>query len=155
MMMFKRWRQSGTKDDYERYRNLKSLAKRSVAAAKVAHYNCLYEDLDTPEGANKIYRLASTRHHATQDTRHVKNIKDNHGQILRDPSAILQRWSEHFSAICNVEFLHPPIHPADPVLGPVFLISPQEVGKALMKIKNGKAPRPDDIPTEAWKLLGG
>ncbi|XP_067122759.1 craniofacial development protein 2-like [Centruroides vittatus] len=59
-MMFKRWWQSGTKDDYQRYRNLKSLANRAVAAAKVAHYNRLYEDLDTPEGANKIYRLAST-----------------------------------------------------------------------------------------------
>lgn len=64
--------------------------------------------------------------------------------------AILKCWSEHFSAICNEEFPHTPIQSAVPVSGPVLPISTVEV----RKMKNGTVTGPDDVPAEAWKLLG-
>ncbi|ROL42668.1 RNA-directed DNA polymerase from mobile element jockey [Anabarilius grahami] len=131
-----------------------SAAKRTVATAKSAHYDQLYADLDTPEGENKIYRLANARHRSTQDIGQIKSIKDDDHQVLRDPAAILRRWSKYFSGISNQEFPHPPIESAAPVFGPVPPITPAEVELAMKKIKNCKAAGPDDIPVEVWKLLG-
>ncbi|XP_046398182.1 uncharacterized protein LOC124164987 [Ischnura elegans] len=152
-MAFKKWRETNHIVDYEQYRTKKSAAKRAVAKAKT-HYDQLYADLDTPGGENKIYRLANSRYRATQDFSQVKCIKNDDHQILRDPPAILRRWREHFSTICNTEFLHPPIISADPISEPVQHISEAEVATAIKKMKNGKATGPDDIPAEVWKLLG-
>ncbi|XP_046397773.1 uncharacterized protein LOC124164487 [Ischnura elegans] len=153
-MAFKKWRETNHIVDCEQYRTKKSAAKRAIAKAKTAHYDQLYADLDTPGGENKIYRLANSRHRATQDFSQVKCIKNDDHQILRDPPAILRRWREHFSAICNTEFPHPPIISADPISGPVQHISEAEVDAAIKEMKNGKATGPDDIPAEVWKLLG-
>ncbi|XP_051785415.1 uncharacterized protein LOC127528739, partial [Erpetoichthys calabaricus] len=70
----KKWRQSREDEDYQRYKSLK--AKKAVTVAKTAHYDQLYHDLDEPGGANKIYRLASSRHCSTKDIGQVKHIKD-------------------------------------------------------------------------------
>jgi hypothetical protein len=78
-----------------------------VAAAKAAHYNQLYEGLNTQEGAGAIYRLANARHRSTQDIDPIKQIKDNNRQVLRDSSSMLRRWSEYFWKISKEEFLQP------------------------------------------------
>ncbi|XDV17916.1 hypothetical protein PO909_023707 [Leuciscus waleckii] len=114
----------------------------------------LYAQLDTPEGANQIYKLANARHRSTLDIGQVINIKDSNHQVLRDPPAILQRWILYFDSICNMEFLHPLITSSAPILRPVPQISLAEVEFAVRKMKKGKAPGPDNIPAEAWKLLG-
>uniref|UniRef100_W5MWR3 Endonuclease/exonuclease/phosphatase domain-containing protein n=1 Tax=Lepisosteus oculatus TaxID=7918 RepID=W5MWR3_LEPOC len=52
------------KDAYKTWRQtkpLKSTAKHTVATSKAAHYQDLYDQLDTPGGANKIYKLARAR----------------------------------------------------------------------------------------------
>lgn len=151
---FKTWFCSRTDADYQRYKILKSAAKRAVAVAKATHYNQLYEDLNTPEGTNDIFRLASARHRSTQDIGQVKHIKNANQQVLREPRDILQRWSEYFGGMCNEEFPHPPIRSIDPILGPVPLITVEEVEEAVRKMKNRKATGPDDIPAEVWKILG-
>ncbi|XP_061422345.1 mucin-like protein [Lethenteron reissneri] len=48
-LAFKKWRQTLTDLDYQHYRNCKSAAKRVVAAVKLAQYDQLYVELDTPE----------------------------------------------------------------------------------------------------------
>ncbi|XP_046405450.1 uncharacterized protein LOC124170635 [Ischnura elegans] len=153
-MAFKKWSETNDIVDYEQYRTKKSAAKRAVAKAKTIHYDQQYADLDTPGGENKIYRLANSRHRATQDVGQVKCIKSDDHQILRDPPAIIRRWREHFSTICNTESPHPPIIVVDPIPGPVQHISEAEVAATIKKMKNGKTTGPDDIPSEVWKLLG-
>uniref|UniRef100_W5NK01 ribonuclease H n=1 Tax=Lepisosteus oculatus TaxID=7918 RepID=W5NK01_LEPOC len=149
---FKTWFQSRNDVDYQHYKTLRSAAKRAVAAAKTGHCDQLYEDLDTPEGANKIYRLA--RHRSTQDTGQVRQVKDDDHQVPRDPPVILSSWSDYFSRICNEEFLHPPIRSTDPILRPIPPITTAEVEAAIKKMRNGKTTGPDDIPAEVWKILG-
>lgn len=39
-------------------RSLGGTAKKALAAATALHYDQLYEELDMPGGANKVYRLA-------------------------------------------------------------------------------------------------
>lgn len=47
-------------EDHQLYQNLISAVKKAVAAARAVHYNQFYYHLDTTEGVNKIYRLASS-----------------------------------------------------------------------------------------------
>jgi len=124
-----------------------------VAQAKISHYDDLYDKLDMQEGTKKIYRLAATRHKATQDIGQVKNIRAKDGRLLRDPRENLNRWYEYFRDMSNIEFPHPPIISAKPTEGPVASIASSEVSEALRKMKNAKAPDPDEVPAEAWKLL--
>jgi hypothetical protein len=151
---YKTWWQTRSPDDLGRYRMLKSTAKRTVATAKAAHYQDLYDQLDTPNGANKIYKLAHARDRTTQDLGHIVNIKDENGQLLHKPKDILRRWKDYFEKICNEEFPHPPIPAANTTAGPVPAITIEEVTTAISSMKSGKATGPDDIPVEVWKLLG-
>uniref|UniRef100_W5MVV3 Reverse transcriptase domain-containing protein n=1 Tax=Lepisosteus oculatus TaxID=7918 RepID=W5MVV3_LEPOC len=151
---YKTWRQTKCSEDLVRYRALKSTAKRTMGTAKVAHYQDLYDQLDTPGGANKIYQLTRARDRATQDLGHVINIKGENGQMLQKPKDILQRWTDYFEKICNKEFPHLPLPAADAISGPVPTTTIAEVTTAINKLKSGKASGPDDIPAQVWKLLG-
>ena len=44
--------------------------------------NELYEELETPEGERKIFRIAKARDKASKDFSHMKQIKNEHGVIL-------------------------------------------------------------------------
>lgn len=147
------WIQTRTDEELQRYKVLKSAAKQAVAAAKTDYYDHVYEELNTTEGENKIYRLANARHQATQDIAQVKHMKDEDHRLLREPPAILRQWSGYLSKIRNKEFDHPLIQSASPVSGPVPPITTKEVKEATKKKKNGKATSPDDIPAEVWKIL--
>ncbi len=106
-----------------------------MATAKARHYADLYTQLDTPEGANQIYKLTNSRHRSTLDIGQVMNIKDADHRVLHDPPAILQRWKEYFDSTCNEEFPHPPITSAAPTSGPVPPISPAEVELAIKNLR--------------------
>ena len=151
---FKVWRQTNDADDLQRYRTLKSAAKREVAKAKANHYNDLYDQLGSRDGERMIYRLCQTRDRATKELGHVMQIKDTQGTLLQDPTAVLSRWKEHYARTCNEENPHPPIPISATVPGPVPRITAHEVMKAIRKMKNEKATGPDDIPVDVWKLLG-
>lgn len=77
-----------------------------MPAAKIHHYQELYDQLDTLEGANNIYCLGKSHHCFTQDIGYVMQVKGPDNQVLRDLSSILRWWLEYFSSICNEEFQH-------------------------------------------------
>ena len=151
---FKAWQRSHAHEDRRGYREANSKAKHAVAEAKEAHYRRLYNELEGPAGANKVYRLAAARHRAKQDIDHVMHIKDAEGNLLTKPWAILKRWSEYYRDLCNEEFPHPSVPQGAPTFGPVPRIEEAEVVQALKKMSGGKAPGPDDIPAEVWKMMG-
>ncbi|KAK6735653.1 hypothetical protein RB195_018714 [Necator americanus] len=84
----------------------------------------------------------------------TKIVKGADGAVLRRPGQILERWREYYIHLCNEEFCHPPIPTVLSVEGPVLPITAVEVSAALAKMKSNKATGPDDIPSDAWKLLG-
>ena len=151
---FKAWQRSRSNEDFRWYREQNSKAKHAVAEAKEAHYKRLYDELEGPAGANKVYRLAAARHRAKQDIDHVMHIKDAEGNLLTKPRAILKRWSEYYKGLFNEEFPHPLVPQGAPTFGPVSRIEEAEVVQALRKMSSGKAPGPDDIPAEVWKMMG-
>uniref|UniRef100_W5NNF6 Uncharacterized protein n=1 Tax=Lepisosteus oculatus TaxID=7918 RepID=W5NNF6_LEPOC len=153
-MAFKKWLQFHNDMDYQHYKTLRSAAKQAVAVAKTMHCDWLYEELNTPEGANKIYHLASAHHCSTQDIDQVTHVKNDDHQVLQDLPAILRRWSDYFSRICNKEFPHPPIQSANPILGPILPVTTAKIEATIKMMRNGKATGPNDNPAEVWKIFG-
>ncbi|KAL5574156.1 hypothetical protein UlMin_023753 [Ulmus minor] len=77
-----------------------------------------------------------------------------------DDKAILDRWNDYFWNLLNgthVGELNLEEFDSQEGRHRVFhcRVSAKEVGKALKRMKLGKAVGPDDIPIEAWKCLGG
>lgn len=149
---FKQLQASKTEETLQNYRATKKEAKKAVAEAKANHHQHLYDQLTTKEGDKIIYRLARSRCRAGQDIEHYMCVKDKNGRRLHDGKLILHRWKEHFSEVFNTEFPHPPIPEINVTAGPVPCITVDEVKAAIRSMKNGKAPGPDDLPAEIWKL---
>ena len=68
----------------DRYRQANKAAQRAVATTDVLAMNELYEELETPEGERRIFRIAKVRDKATKDFSRMKHIKNDHGVVLRD-----------------------------------------------------------------------
>ena len=85
------WETSRRQEDKDRYRQANTAAKKAVAATKALAMNKWYKELETPEGERKIFRIAKARNKATKDLSHIKQIKNEHGVVLRDLDMIIER----------------------------------------------------------------
>ena len=153
-MAKKRWEVTRLDGDKEYYKQCSKEAKRTVAIAKSEAYDNLYEELDTKEGQQKVFKLAKMRNKSTKDITHIRQIKDERGVVIRKEGDILIRWKDHFEKLLNEEnerFIRDDGEPNDQL---VREVTRQEVEMALKKMKDGKAIGPDGIPVEVWKALG-
>ena len=60
--------------------------------------NELYEELETPEGDRKLYRLAKAKEFTNNN-----QIKDEQRVVLRDLDRIMGRWKGYFDKLLNGE----------------------------------------------------
>ena len=141
-------------EDKDIYRQANKAANKAVATNKALAMNELYEELETPEGERKLFRIAKARDKASKDFSHMKQIKNEHGVILRNLDMIIGRWKGYFDKLLNEE--NPRSIFDDGVLnkGLTQGISRNEVKVAISRMKNGKATGMDGIPVEVWKCLG-
>ena len=95
------WETSRRQEDKDIYRQANKAAKKAVATNKALAMNELYEELETPEGERKIFRIAKARDKASKDFSHMKQIKNEHGVILRDLDMIIGRWKGYFDKLLN------------------------------------------------------
>ena len=102
-MAKKIWETSRRQEDKDRYREANKAAKKAVATNKELAMNELYEELETPEGERNIFRIAKARDKASKDFSHMKQIKNEHGVILRDLDMIIGRWKGYFDKLLNEE----------------------------------------------------
>ena len=86
-------------------------------------------------------------------------LRSRDGSLLKDKSAILDRWAEHFRTLLNQRYPTDPNIldqvPAVPLAvemdnQPTFL----ETTNAIKLLKNNKAPGPDGLPSELFKAGG-
>ena len=141
-------------EDKDRYRQANKAAKKALATTKALAMNELYEELETPEGERKIFRIAKARDKATKDLSHMKQIKNEHGVVLRDLNMIIGRWKGYFDKLLNEENPRSTVDDGVPNEGLTQGISRVEVKVAISRMKNGKATGMDGIPVEVWKCLG-
>ena len=82
---------------------LPRFAKKAVVTNKALAMNKLYDELETPEGERKIFRIAKARDKASKDFSHMKQIKNEHGMVLRDLDTITGRGKGYFNKLLNGE----------------------------------------------------
>ncbi|EYC35682.1 hypothetical protein Y032_1001g3351 [Ancylostoma ceylanicum] len=121
------------------YKQKKKEAKREVARAKSAAMDELYKKLDSPHADKRVFRLARARHKASLDLSEVRAVKDEEGNMLRDPVAVKQRWRTYFSQLLNEELPRKERVVTPPTAGPVQPWTIEEVRKVVKKMKVGKA----------------
>ena len=148
------WGTSRRQEDNDRYRQANKAAKKALATNKVLAMNELYEESETPEGERKIFRIAKARDKASKDFSHMKQIKNEHGVVLRDLGMIIGRWKGYFDKLLNEENPRSIFDDGVPNEGLTQGINRYEVKVAISRMKNGKATGMDGIPVEVWKCLG-
>ena len=150
----KTFEQTGEDMDLREYKQRNKEVKKAVAIAKAEAYDQLYSELDTNEGKGKIFRLAKQRLKSTRDITHIRQIKDESGNVLRKEKDVVNRWKEYFENLLNEENERVFQGQGSPHQGLVRKISKKEIVEGLKRMKTGKAPGPDNLPVEAWKALG-
>ena len=71
------WETSRRQEDKDRYRQANKAVNKAVATNKALAMNELYEELETPEGERKIFRIAKSRDKASDDFSHMKQKRTN------------------------------------------------------------------------------
>ena len=117
-------------------------------------YEELYEELETKEGENEVFKIAKQRNRQSKDVRRVKAIKSKTGEILMEEEKVKKRLKEYFDNLLNHE--NPRERRKTRTEGRERNVEDisAEVRTGLRKMKKGKAQGPDDIPVEAWIALG-
>ncbi|EYC28674.1 hypothetical protein Y032_0007g3350 [Ancylostoma ceylanicum] len=151
---YKAWQESKLLSSLAEYKLRKKEAKAAVARAKNAVMDELYDKLESSQAEKHVFRLAKARHRASLDVTEVRAVKNEDGEVLRDPVAVKERWRVYFEHLLNEEFPRKPKAPTEPVAGLMQPWTVDEVRKAIKKMKAGKATGPDGIPVEAWRSLG-
>ncbi|XP_075976493.1 uncharacterized protein LOC142976811 [Anticarsia gemmatalis] len=136
------------------YNESKKQAKKAVAIARGKVQDNLYKSLETPQGQKQLYRLAKAREINGRDITKIKCIKDESGKVLTADEDIKGRWKMYFEKLMNEENdWSKEIEEVPRNLGMIRKVSIDEVRKAVMSMKNGRAVGPDGIPSEVWKFL--
>ena len=133
-------------EDKYRFRQANKASKKAVATNKALALNELYEELETPEGERKIFRIARARDKATKDLSHKKQTKSEHGVVLRDLHMIIGRWKGYFDKLLNDGNPRSIFDDGVPNERLTQEISKNEVKVAISRIKNGKATGMGGIP---------
>ena len=92
------WQISGRQEDKDSYRQANKAARKAVARIKARAMNELFEELETPEGERKIYRIAKAK-----DFTKNNQIKDEQHVVLRYLDKIMGRWKIYFDKLLDGE----------------------------------------------------
>ena len=151
---FKKWQRSGGDADREEYRRKSREAKRRVGEAKQEAWREWSEDLNTAEGRNKLFRVASQMRKDKKDIQGTCFIKDENNNIVVEQNAVADRWRRYFHALLNEEYENQ-IEICSPVEGPIEDITEEDVGTAISKLKNRRATGPSGVAAEMFKAMEG
>ena len=89
--------------DHQAYKNEKKEAKRAVAKARGEAWREWYNNLETKQGEENIFRIARNRAKQKNDIVHTAMIRNDNQKVLTKEEDIKQRWQEYFKGLLNVE----------------------------------------------------
>lgn len=137
-----------------KYDELRKQARKVVASTQAAAKEKFYDDLETSNGAQKIFRIADHRRRDAKNIVAPKFILDAHGNLLTDNARICERWFVYMCQLLNEQFPRSVTPNEAPVNEVVKEITLEEVELAVKQMKKNKAVGPDEIPAEWWKVSG-
>ena len=62
----------------------------------------LYDQLETIEGQQEIYRIAAARDRSGKDICQIRNVKIATGEVLMKDDENNERWGQYFNMLMNV-----------------------------------------------------
>lgn len=132
--------------------NVNRSIKKSIKADKRNYTETFAEEAAQHGNMKDLY--TTTKQLSKKFSKLERPVKDKDGRAISEEEGQRNRWMEHFQKLLNRPAPQDPpdIQPADSNL-PVDYGKPmkEELQKAIKQLKNGKAARPDSIPTEALK----
>lgn len=149
---------SQKKDIQIAYRLKDKEVKKSAKKDKRDYVDKLAIDAEKAAQTNNMRTVYNiTRQLSGRKNSSNKPLKGINGTILSKPSEQLDRWKDHFNSLFNGIPIPNTANieegqDLDVNLGPV---TKQEIANMVSKIKNGKAPGPDNIPPEALRADAG
>ena len=63
----------------------------------------LYDQLETVEGQQDIYRIAAARDRSGKDICQIRNVKSATGEVSKKDDEIKERWGQYFKLLMNKE----------------------------------------------------
>ncbi|KAK9671053.1 hypothetical protein RND81_12G003600 [Saponaria officinalis] len=88
-------------ENFEKYKEARRAAKKTVRDARAKVNQEMYAKLDTKEGEKDIYKLARIRDRKTKDIGRVRCVKDMDNKVLVHDIEIKGRWSYYFDNLFN------------------------------------------------------
>ena len=125
------WKRTGEENDKVEYKTAKGKAKRVVARVKAEAIERLYDQLETVEGQQEIYRIAAARDRSGKDICQIPNVKSATGEVLMKDDDIKERWGQYFNMLINKENQRVETEERDPNQATTRNISEKETEKAL------------------------
>ena len=159
MKMFRKWMKTRRIEDRQTYIEARNIAERVKREAKRAVWVRIGEDLRRDlMGTKKLIYSMSKNYRGKQNEISHSN-KDKQGNILTRQDDIADRWREYFEEHLNVRAtiqdelvpMRPEDYPEEDNMGPITM---EELKDAISRMKNGKAPGCDEIPSEIIKAGG-
>ena len=150
---YKIWQRTKTGIDKINYQIARGEARRSVARAKKQAWIDWSSNLNTPEGRNKMFRIAAQMKKDKTDIQGTNCIRDRDGGIEIREEAVREVWRKYFEDLLNVENENE-VEEELQVEGPIDEISYEEVKDALQGMKNRKAAGPSGVTTDLFKFAG-
>ena len=150
---FKRLQRTGHPEDREAYRRKRNESRRVVRCEKKEAWRRWSEDLNTREGQNKMFRVATQMKKDKVDVAGSRFVKSADGNLLIEPESVAGRWKEYFDRLLNEENGNE-IEVSGIVSGPVEDIVRGEVEVAVKKMKNRRATGASGVAVEIFKGMG-
>jgi hypothetical protein len=147
---WKEWQKGGSREEYN---SAKRDAKSVVYRAKKAAQQKIFQDIDSINGRNHIYKLAKQMKSENQDIIGEKCVKDDNGVLTYSDQDKLNAWKNHYEKLLNEEFPWSREHLSSPppTEGPPIQVKEATIDKAIRAMKSGKAAGPSGIVAEMIK----
>ena len=112
------------------------------------------DQVETVEGQQVIYRIATARDQSGKDICQIRDAKSATGDVLMKDDESKERWGHYFNMLMNKENQRVETEERYPKQAMTRNISEEETESALKGMTCGNAVGADEIPAEAWKYMG-
>uniref|UniRef100_A0A8D8XZ49 Craniofacial development protein 2 n=1 Tax=Cacopsylla melanoneura TaxID=428564 RepID=A0A8D8XZ49_9HEMI len=158
-MARKRMLERNTRNNRERYHNLRKESKKLLKKKKKEALKKKIKEIDQLSRENeqrKFYAAVNRMKKGFQPT--VNACRDANGEMLTNDETVLKRWAQHFEELLNEDERIPTVRIEEEQITEEDdmenMPTRSEIQKAIQKMKNNRAPGNDNITAELLKYGG-
>jgi hypothetical protein len=147
---------TGQEVDKKAYRMAKRSVKRAVAKAMEVERCEFIAEITSQYKKGTIYKMVKNMVRTNRDVIDTEGIKNAAGVVISEEVAMRKIWKEYHENLLNEEFEwdRDGLGELPAVCGPAEQLSFEEVRRAIMKSRDGKASGPSGVVAEMLKACG-